>query len=224
MLVADELELGALGGIAAGELRDLLGLLPQSRPRGLQLCLGLLQDFQCHHLGMLQGAAIVAIGIQNLALPLDLVLGLLGDGKVGAPDLVEPVGDIAARDLHPHVGAALEDVDLPVGHLVHESLGVIANRVEPVGDRVVALADLHFRCLLAHDLVEDLGLAQRARDERDLVLVQVGYLLQQGIDRRGLQLRRHQPQVSQRRGGLVQILQRRFDDSLCHIILLARAG
>ncbi len=71
--------------------------------------------------------------------------------------------------------------------------------LKPLVIVLVALADLHFGGLLAHDLVEDLGLPQRARDQRDLVLVEVGDLLEQGIDGRRIDLVRHQPHLAQRR-------------------------
>ena len=87
-------------------------------------------------------------------LALDLVLGVLGDVEIDRLDLVEAVGDVAARDLHPDIGDALEDVDLAVGDLVDHALGVVADRVEAVGDLLVALADLHAGDLLAHHLVE----------------------------------------------------------------------
>ena len=171
----------------------------QFRLHGIELLAGLLEHLERHHLGMFQGAAIVAIGVEDRALPLDLVLGLLGDRQVGLADLVEAVADIAARDLHPHVGAALEDIDLAVGDLIHQALGVVADGVEAVGDRLIALADLHFGGLLAHHLVEDFRLPQRARDQRDLVLVEVGYLLEQGVDGGRLDLVRHQSHFAQGR-------------------------
>ena len=63
---------------------------------------------------------------------------------------------------------------LPSDDLIDQPLGVVADGVEAVGDLLVALADLHLRGLLAHDLVEHLGLAEGAGDQRDLVLVEIG--------------------------------------------------
>ena len=110
-----------------------------------------LQHFEREHLGLLQRAAIVAIGLEDRVLAVDLVLGVLRDVEIDRADLVEAVGDVAARDLHPDVGRALEHVELAVGDLVDHALGVVADRVEALGDRLVALADLHAGDLVAHD-------------------------------------------------------------------------
>ena len=64
---------------------------------------------------------------------------------------------------------------------------------------LIALADLHGGGLLSHHFVEDIRLPERARDERDLVLVKVGYLLEQGVDGGRLDLVRHQSHFPQRR-------------------------
>ena len=58
---------------------------------------GDLEQFERHHLGLLQRAAEIAIGLENGVLAVDLVLGLLGDVEIDVADLVEAGGDIAAR-------------------------------------------------------------------------------------------------------------------------------
>ena len=145
--------------------------------------LGLLQNLERHDLGLLQGAAEVAVGFQDRGFALDLVLRFLRDAEVDAADLVEAVGDVAAGELHPRVGRAFPHADLAVGDLVDHRLGVVADGVEAFGDLAIAVADLHGGDVLAHDLVEVRGLVQRAGDDRDAVLVEVGDLLQQGVDR-----------------------------------------
>ena len=47
------------------------------------------EHFERHHLGLLQRAAEVAIGLEDRVLAVDLVLGLLGDVEIGVADLVE---------------------------------------------------------------------------------------------------------------------------------------
>ena len=80
---------------------------------------------------------------------------------------------------------------LAVRDLVDHPLGVVADRIEALGDLLVALADLHGRGLLADDLVEDAGLAERARDHGDLVLVEIGDVLEQAVDGRVVGLGRN---------------------------------
>ena len=89
--------------------------------------------------------------------------------------------------------------------------------LKPLVIDLIALADLHLRGLLAHHLVEHLGLAERTRDERDLVLVEIGDFLEQRVDGRRFDLFRHQAHLAQRRGGLVEILQGRFDYDVGHV-------
>ena len=221
VLVPDQLEPGALGRLRALKIRHRAGRRLQLRFRGVELVLRRAQDFERHHLGLLQSAAEVAVGVEDHALALDLILGRAGDVEVGLLDPVEAVRDVAARNLHPDVGDPLPEVDLRVGDLIDHRLGVVADRVEPLGDLPVALADLDRLRLVADHLVEDAGLAERARDDGDPVLIEVGDLFQQAVDRRVLDLGGHQPQLAQGRSRLVEILHGRFHDDVGHQRLLA---
>ena len=80
--------------------------------------LGLLEQAERHDLGLLQRAAVILVGLEDLLLALDLVLGGGGNVQVGLLDLVEAVRDVAARRLHPDVADALEGIDLAVGDLI----------------------------------------------------------------------------------------------------------
>jgi len=149
-------------------------------------------------------------------LAVDLVLGLLGDVQVGAADLVEAGGDVAAADLHPHIGSALHHVELAVVELVDHALGVVADGIEGVGDLFVALADGHRRHLAAHHFVEGAGLSQRPADQDDLVFVEVGDLGQQPGDRLFACLFRPDAKVLDRAHRPVEVLQWLFHDFGCH--------
>ena len=113
-----------------------------------------LQDLQGQHFRLLQGTAKVLIGLEDLVLALDLIIGRGRDIQVGLLDLVETTGDIAARDLHPDVADAFEGIELAVLDLLDHVLGVVADAVEGIGDLLVAITDLHRLDLLAHDIVE----------------------------------------------------------------------
>jgi hypothetical protein len=205
-----ELEPRPLGGIAARKAGDLGRSLIERTARGLELFLRLLQHFEGHDLGMLQGPAVITVGLEDRGLPLDLVLRFPRDGKIDLPNVLESIGDIAAHDLHPDVGAALENVDLAVADLLDEPLGILADRVEPVGDLLVAVADLHLCRFAPDDLVEHFRLPEGASDDRDLIPVEIGDLREQGVDRSRLDNIGHQPDAAQGAGRLVQILHRRF--------------
>mgnify|MGYP006883586409 CR=1 FL=1 len=70
-------------------------------------------------------------------------------GILNLADVVEPVGDVAATDLGPHVGQLLGERDLPVLELVDHALGVVADGIEGARDLLVALADRHAGDLFA---------------------------------------------------------------------------
>ena len=118
------------GGFGAGKLRHLVGAGFECDARLFELGGRRLQHFQRKHLRLLQRAAIVAIRLQNRVLALDLVLRVRGDVEVRRAQLVETVGDVAARDLHPDIGRAFEQVELAVGKLVDHALGVVADGIE----------------------------------------------------------------------------------------------
>jgi hypothetical protein len=162
---------------------------------------------RAQHFSLLQCAAVVAIGLEDFALPLDLILGLLGNREVDGADLVETIRNIAARDLHPDVRSTLQHVDFAIGRLIGHTLGIITDRIKAAGNRLIALADLHLGGLLAHDLVEYFGLAERAGNKGDLLRVEMRYLLEQRIDWCRLELCGHQPHVSESRRRLVEVLQ-----------------
>ena len=145
-------------------------------------------------------------------LAVDLVLGLLGDIEIGVADLVEAAGDIAAADLHPHVADPLHQVELAVVQLVDHALGIVADGVEAVGDLLVALTDLHGGDLRADHVVECGGLRQRPADEDDLVLVEIGDLVEKAGDRLFARLLRPDPEFLDGAHRPVQILQRLFHD------------
>lgn len=170
---------------------------------------------------MLEGAAEIAVGVENDLFAADLVLGVGSDFQIDLLDLVEAVGDIAARRLHPDVAETLPGGNLPVGELVHHRLGVLADGVEALGDLLVALAHVHRRDLLAHDLVEEGCLGQRARDGDDLVLVEGGNLVQQRHDRLlGAVRLGEDPDIAQHGHGAVEILHRRIEYDrgfVCHV-------
>src|SRR5262249_56225444 len=114
-----------------------------------------------------------------------------GRGRAGRPRLsrVSPArhragaralrGDVAAGNFHPDVGGTLHDIDLAVSKLVHHTLGIVPDRVEALGDRLVAFTDLHAGDLLAHDLVEYRSLPERPSDDLDLVRLEIRDLLEQ---------------------------------------------
>ena len=87
-----------------------------------------------------------------------------------------------AGDLHPDIVDPLQEVDLRVGDLVDHLLRVIADGIEALGHLAVAIPDLHGLRVLSDDLIEHPGLAKRAGDDGDLVLIQVRDLLQQAVD------------------------------------------
>ncbi len=91
-------------------------------------------------------------------------------------------------------------------------------------DLVIALADLHGRDLLADDFVEHGGLAQRAGDDRDLVLVEIGDVLEHRVDRRVIGLGRNDAEISERIGCPIEILHRSLDDDGFHDWLLSGAA
>ncbi len=134
-------------------------------------------------------------------------------------DLVEAVGNITSDDLHPDVAAALQDVDLAVTNLIDKARCIITDRIEAVGNRLVALADFHLGGLLPHDFVKHLGLTERARDQRDPILVEVRNLLQKRVDRGGLHLHRHQSYLAQTAGSPVEVLHRGRRGNVCHGVL-----
>ena len=88
------------------------------------------------------------------------------DVEIDLLDLVEAARDVAARGLLPDVREALERVDAAVLDLLDHALRVVANAVEAVRDLRVALAELHRRDLLAHDLVEQRRLARACARSR----------------------------------------------------------
>ena len=157
----------------------------RSRLDRIELFAGLLQHLQRHHLGVLQRTAVVPIGIEDLGLALDLVLGLLGDRRDRCRGSCRSGWRCRrARSSSTCCCRARGCRSCRRQTWSTRRLAVVADRVEAVGDRLVALADLHLRGLLAHHLVEDLRLPERASDQRDLVLIKVGYFLEQSIDRR----------------------------------------
>jgi hypothetical protein len=90
--------------------------------------------------------------------------------------------------------------------LLDHALRVVANAVEAIGDFPVALAELHRRDLLAHDLVEQRRLRQRARDRDDLVLIELRHAVQERHDRRLLGLLGYEAEIAEPRHGFVEIL------------------
>ena len=118
-------------------------------------------------------------------------------------------GDVAPRELHPDVRHAFENIDFSVAELVDHFLRVVADRIEGFRDLFVALADVHRLRLVANHLVEDFRLAERARNDRDAVLVELGDLFQQGVDRREIGPGRSDSEFAQRPGRLIEILHRR---------------
>ena len=117
-------------------------------------------------------------------------------------------GDVAASGLLPDVRETLERVDAAVLDLLDHALRVVADAVEAVRDLRVALAELHRRDLLAHDLVEQRRLRERARDGDDLVVVEIGDAVQERDDRRFLGLLRHEAEIAEPRHRFVEILNR----------------
>ena len=45
--------------------------------------------------------------------------------------MLEAIGNVAARNLHPHVVDTFEKVDFPVGNLVDHLLGIVADELKP---------------------------------------------------------------------------------------------
>src|SRR5690606_18773423 len=99
----------------------------------------------------LECTAKITVGIEDFCFPLNLVLRFPSNRKIDLADLVEAVGNITSDDLHPDVAAALQDVDLAVTNLIDKALCIITDRVEAVGNLLVALADFHVGGLLPHD-------------------------------------------------------------------------
>ncbi len=208
LLVAGELELRTRHEIVGRRLlhgvhRDL-ELVLLDLERGF----GRLQHLQRQHLGLLQRAAKVLVGRKDQVFALDLVVRVLGDLEIRLLDLVEALRDVAARGLHPHVLETLPRVDLAVLELLDHGLRVVTDAVERIRDDGVAVADDHRRHLLAHHLVEQRRLRQRAGNGHDLVLVEIGHAPQQCHDRRLLGLVGHEPEILQADHGFVEILHR----------------
>jgi hypothetical protein len=176
----------------------------------------LLENLESQNLGLLQGAAEIPVSFQDDAFAFDLVLRRPGHLEKRAANVIEAIGDIATRDLHPGVDHPLPEIERSVIDLVDHPLGVVTDRIERLGDVTIALADLHRFRLPAHQIVEDGGLRQRARDDRDPVLVEVRYLVQEGIDRHILGTLGHEPEVAERIRGTVEILHRRSHDHIRH--------
>ena len=81
------------------------------------------------HLGvLLKRTAIVAVGVENARLALNLIFCRRGHVEEGRLDLVEAISDVAAADLHPDVIDALEQVDLAVVELIDHRLA--SSRIE----------------------------------------------------------------------------------------------
>ena len=70
-------------------------------------------------------------------------------------------------------------MSIAVGDLVQHALGIVPDRVEALGDRLVALADRHAGDFLAHDLVEYRSLAEGPGDDLDLLGLELRDLLEQ---------------------------------------------
>src|SRR5262245_5784556 len=204
----------------AGKVGDSVGGCLEVSLDRLELLSCFLQHLKRHNFGIFEGAAIVPVCFENLTLAVNLVLRFFCHRQIRLLDLVETISNIAAGDLHPHVGAAFEDIDLAVCNLVHQALGVIAYRVEPVGDCLIAFTDFHLRGLLPHHFIEHLGLAKGARNERNLVLVEIRYFFQQGVDRGRIDFLRHETHVPKRVRRLVEILQRGLYRNFIHASLL----
>jgi hypothetical protein len=135
--------------------------------RRVERLAGLVEEAEAEDLGLLQGAAEVAVRVEDAALALDLLARVARHGDERPLDLVEPGGHVAARDLHPEVREALGAREPAVGDLLDHALRVVTDRVEGLGDGAVPLAHLEAAELIADHLVEKRRLRERARDGGD---------------------------------------------------------
>ena len=158
---------------------------------------------------MFQRPPEIPVGLENLRLALYLVLRGTGHVQINLFDLAETRRDIAPRDLHPDVAQPLKRIEFAVFDLVHHGLGIVPDAVERFGNLFVARANLHGLHLLAHHVVEQRRLVERAADGDHPLLVEVGYLVEERDNRRLLGLRLgQQPEIVQAVHGLFQILHR----------------
>ena len=171
LLVAFELEAGSLGRFAAGKIRHLVGDFLQRCALPVKLLRCGLEHLERQNLRLLERPAIVAVCLKDRMLAIDLTLRGLRNVEVDRLDLVEPVGDIAPCNLHPNVGGTLHNIEFAVLQLINHAFGIVADRVEALGDRLVPLAYLHAGDLVAHDFVKNRGLAKRAGNCGDLFRV-----------------------------------------------------